>query len=357
MKRRKKITAYVTSILFVLAMVFLVSGCVPDDSGDWWWNWDSGSQSDDNDSGSQPDDNDDSDDNADTGTTTDSEVAGFAAVSAGGVSGTTGGEGGTRVTVTSANELLDYISRSGAYIIEISGTIHLSSGMYDVASNKTLIGLGANAVIDGGGLDLSGVENVIIQNIAFRNANDDSINVQESSHHIWIDHCDFSNGYDGLIDIKRESSYITVSWNHFYNHHKTCLLGHSDDHTEDIGNLKVTYHHNWFDGTESRHPRVRFGYAHVFNNYYVDNEYGIASTMNADVLVEGNYFLRVEDPCHVGYADSDEGDLVARNNTYDNCENGPETRGSVSALPYSVNIDSPAQIPDRVSSGAGVGHI
>ncbi|NIT59346.1 MAG: pectate lyase, partial [Aliifodinibius sp.] len=129
--------------------------------------------------------------------------------------------------------------------------------------------------------------NIIIRNLLFRNSVDDAINVQESAHHIWIDHCDLTNAYDGLIDIKRGSEYITVSWNKFYNHQKTCLLGHSDNNAaQDSTHLLVTYHHNWFNGTNSRHPRVRFsGLTHVYNNYYYFNSYGIASTMNAEVLV------------------------------------------------------------------------
>jgi pectate lyase len=123
----------------------------------------------------------------------------------------------------------------------------------------------------------------------------------------------------------------------------------------DRGHLKVTYHHNWFDGTKSRHPRVRFGHVHVFNNYYVGNDYGVASTMDAAVMVEGNYFLRVKNPCLVGYADSGTGNLVQRNNVFDNCGSTPQTRGTVGAFPYSYTVDNPRDIPSIVSSGAGVG--
>ena len=52
----------------------------------------------------------------------------------------------------------------------------------------------------------------------------------------------------GYVDIIRESNYITVSWNHFHNHDLTSLVGHDDNYTADRGKLKVTYHHNWFDG-------------------------------------------------------------------------------------------------------------
>lgn len=272
-------------------------------------------------------------------------------------SGTTGGEGGTEVTVSTADEFLDYIRRDGAYIIKVSGTIELPSNMHDVASNKSIIGIGSNAVIKTGGLNLSGVSNIIIQNITFTGASDDSICIQEQSHHIWVDHCSFTDGYDGLLDIKRQSSYITVSWNHFYNHRKTCLLGHSDSYTEDIGYLKVTYHHNWFDGTYSRHPRVRYGQAHVFNNYYVNNDYGIASTCDADVVVESCYFEGVKSPTHVGYGSSPDGDLVERNNIFENCTNAPETKGTAfdPSSYYDYSCDAAQDVPSIVMNGAGAG--
>ena len=143
--------------------------------------------------------------------------------------------------------------------------------------------------------------------------------------------------YDGLVDIKHGSDYITVSWNKFYNHHKTCLLGHSDNNgAQDSTHLLVTYHHNWFNGTVSRHPRVRFsGLTHVYNNYYNNNSYGIASTMNANVLVENNYFYMVTDPTLVGYASSGPGFLVQTGNIFDNCTNAPQDSGTVPSPPYS----------------------
>ena len=265
--------------------------------------------------------------------------------------------GGTVVTVTNTSQFLDYISRSGQYTINVNGTITLS-GMNDVASNKAIIGVGTNGRIIGGGLDIDGVSNVAVRNIAFADWDDDAINMQDGSTNIWVDHCSFTNGYDGCVDIKRGSDYVTVSWNHFYNHGKTCLLGHSDDNaSQDVGHLRVTYHHNYFDGTDTRHPRVRFSaLCHVYNNYYHDNEYGVASTCDAEVLVEGNYFQSVDDPCLVGYGSSWDGDLVQRNNVFSG-SGSPETRGSVSNPPYGYSMDNASNIPGIVSGGAGVGHM
>lgn len=257
--------------------------------------------------------------------------------------------GGTSVTVSNASDFLDYVSRSGQYTINISGTINLS-GMNNVSSNKTIKG----GTIAGGGLNLSGVTNVVIKDVTFRDWDDDAINMQNETTHVWVDHCSFTNGYDGAVDIKRGSDYITVSWNHFFNHRKTCLLGHSDSNSsQDSGKLRVTYHHNYFDNTFSRHPRVRFSaLCHVYNNYYVGNDYSVASTMGAKVLVEGNYFQDCKNTTLVGYGSSDAGDIVQRNNSFSN-SGSPETTGSVSNPPYSYSMDSSSSIPSIVSSNAG----
>lgn len=272
--------------------------------------------------------------------------------------GTTGGAGGPTVTVTSGAQLVSEAQAAGPRVIQVSGTVSLS-GMNDVGSDKTIVGLGSNATITGGGLDVDEVSNVIIRNLTFRDWDDDAINLQDGSHHVWVDHNTFSNGDDGAIDIKRESDFVTVSWNRIFNHGKSMLLGHSDGHTADIGHLRVTYHHNWFDGSGSRHPRVRFGDpVHVFNNYYLDNSgYGVASTMDAGVLVEGNYFEDVEHPTHVGFGSSDPGDLVERNNVFDNSGAPESTGGGVSPIPYSYTVDDPTRVPAIVRASAGAGNL
>jgi pectate lyase len=270
---------------------------------------------------------------------------------------TTGGAGGPTVTVTSGSQLVSEMQASGPRIIQVSGTLSIS-GMNDVASNKTIIGLGSNATITGGGLDVDGVSNVIIRNLNFRNWGDDAINVQDASHHIWIDHNSLSNGADGAIDIKRESDFVTVSWNRIFGHDKSMLLGHSDGHTADRGHLRVTYHHNWFDGSNQRHPRVRYGnVVHVFNNYYGNvGSYGVASTQEGAVLVEGNFFENTDDPFHCGEGSSPPGSLRAVNNHFVNSGSG-QTCGSVGNVPYSYSLDTPSNVKSIVTSGAGAGRI
>ena len=107
-------------------------------------------------------------------------------------------------------------------------------------------------------IHLRGVNNVIIRNLAFRDG-EDVINIERSSHHIRIDHCDFSRCKDGLVDIKQGSDFVTVSWSRFHAPQKTSLLGHIDSASAramDKGHLRVTYHHNFFDGSKTRNPRV-----------------------------------------------------------------------------------------------------
>jgi pectate lyase len=273
--------------------------------------------------------------------------------------GTKGGSS-TTVTVSSASALQSALSSSTSQTVRVNGMITIS-GMYKVASNKTVIGVGSGSGISGGGLNLSGVKNIIIRNLVFKNAADDSINVQTGSTNIWIDHNDLSNGYDGLVDIKRGSDFITVSWNVFHNHDKTALLGHSDDNSsQDLGHLRVTYHHNYFNGTTQRHPRVRFANpVHVYNNYYRGNGgYGVASTCNAGVLVEKNYFESVKSPTVTQTGDSPSGNLKLVDN-YLTGSGTPQSRNasSVKAVPYSYSADSASSVKSIVLAGAGTGKI
>lgn len=270
--------------------------------------------------------------------------------------GTTGGGSTPPTTVTSSSALSSALSSASPAVIRVSGTISCS-GMLRVASNKTVIG-NSGATISGCGLNVSRAANVIIRNLTFRGWNDDAVNVQYSTR-VWIDHNTFTDGDDGAVDVKRASDYVTVSWNRVHDHDKSMLLGHSDDNgAEDRGKLRVTYHHNWFDGSNQRHPRVRFGNpVHVFNNFYADNGgYGVASTQEAGVLVEGNSFENVDDPYHRGEGSSPAGNLVARDNLLVNSGSG-DAGGSVKAIPYPYQLDAPSSVKSIVTNGAGAGRI
>lgn len=290
------------------------------------------------------------------------QADGFASVNALGQNGTYGGVGGPTVVVDTTAELLAAIDTIGPMIIQVQGTITIDSKR-GVRPNKTIIGLGSNATISGGGFDFYRSYNVIVRNLTFTGAEDDAVNVGQNSHHVWIDHNRFVTPVDGSIDIVRGAEYVTVSWNHFDHTDKSMLIGHSDGSaSEDVGHLKVTIHHNFFDHSRQRHPRVRWGDpVHVYNNYFLANElYGVASTQNGGVLLEGNYFQDVPFPCFSasGYADSGPGRLVQRNNIFS--ASGPcEVSGTVTdpATYYPYTVANPSTVPATVTAGAGVGRI
>lgn len=287
--------------------------------------------------------------------------------------GTTGGAGGTTVTVSTFADFKTQAQSSGAKTILVNGMLS-GSGTVEIAANKTVRGVGAGSGISGTTLNIEDMKpaNVIIQNMNIRGVRgNDAIQIENASH-IWIDHNTMSSTiendpdyYDGMLDITHGADYVTVSWNVVRNHWKTSLVGHSDGNAgEDRGHLRVTYHHNWFDRTFERSPRVRFGETvHVFNNYYTNinnnsDSYAIASLMDAGLLVEGNVFENVQQACwsKSGYADSDPGRLVARDNSLTN--SGPcEVNGTVAAIPYQYTAEASGTVKASVTAGAGVGRI
>jgi pectate lyase len=88
---------------------------------------------------------------------------------------------------------------------------------------------------------------------------------------------------------------VTVSYNVFKQHDKTMLIGSSNTPGADVGRLKVTIHHNEFDGIIQRTPRVRFGQVDVYNNLYrvpVSDpyEYSLGVGVQSSLYAENNYF-------------------------------------------------------------------
>lgn len=296
-------------------------------------------------------------------------VSGFAAAQGMGLDTTTGGKGGEVVTVTNGNEFAEAMEGSDdPLIILVDGTMDLGGSHVSMRSNKTVIGLG-NAVFTNGGFEFYGDSNIIIRNVTFENGQiDDALKINQESHHLWIDHVTLSNYEDGLLDITRGSSYITVSWSHFKNHDKALLIGHSNGFALDAGRLKTTLHHNWFDSTGQRHPRVRQGEVHIYNNLYdninannpygTSDGYGIASADNAKVLVENNIFNNVFLPIQSGVPGfSGPGDIIERGNVY--IDSGAPVSAGTSfeaSIYYSYVLDSTDNLEAiiRMQAGAGI---
>ncbi|TYI23839.1 hypothetical protein ES332_A06G192800v1 [Gossypium tomentosum] len=118
-------------------------------------------------------------------------------------------------------------------------------------------------------------------------------------HGLLIHHCKAqppSTVMDGLLDVTRGSTNITVSNNWFRNQDKVMLLGHDDGHLRDK-NMKVTVIFNHFGPKcNQRMPRVRHGYAHVANNFYQGwEQYAIGGSMSPSIKSEANFFVAPND--------------------------------------------------------------
>jgi pectate lyase len=159
------------------------------------------------------------------------------------------------------------------------------------------------------GFFLVEAENIIIRNVYIEmpkaDNGADGVSLQESNN-VWVDHCTFESvnqtyDYeDGSCDITHGSYNVTVSWNHFIKTQKTSLVGHSNNNESEDVKITATFHHNFFDESNSRHPRIRFGKVHVYNNYFNKvSTYGVGSAYGAMVLVENNYFEGVHLPTDI----------------------------------------------------------
>ncbi|WP_173475441.1 T9SS type A sorting domain-containing protein [Fibrobacter succinogenes] len=179
----------------------------------------------------------------------------------------------------------------------------------------TLEGVGNDATANGWGIRIKNAQDVEVRNIGIMNVDSDegdNIGLQQDNKYIWVHNCDFFYGHagsdkdqvkgDGALDCKK-STYITFSYNHFWDNGKSNLLGLSEGSTD---GLYITYHHNWYDHSDSRHPRVRYYSAHVYNNYYDGNaKYGAGSTLGSSVFMEANYFRNCKYPMMTSMQGSD----------------------------------------------------
>ncbi|MGQ7946643.1 pectate lyase family protein [Flavobacterium sp. WC2509] len=323
--------------------------------------------------------------------------------------GTTGGAGGTEVTVTTFAELKQYAETIDTkYIIKFSDTIKGSGsiankdyvGSIKVASNKSIIGVGDKAFLDGVGFTIKNSKNIIIQNIKFSLISvakaipadseniprtysklgdegrpqilvneGDLISISQTSTNIWIDHCEFfeedpykqtnQDLYDGLVDVKDNSGFITISWCYFHDHHKCSLIGSSD---KDLySDRKITFHHNYYKTIQERVPLYRGGTAHFFNNYAYDIYGGIVnSRVGACIRVEKNYFEKCKNTVYsknskiVGSAeriDNKEIDCTSKEGYPADC---------IATIPYNystVLTNTTADVKSIVTTYAGVGKL
>ncbi|MCI4662291.1 MAG: type I secretion C-terminal target domain-containing protein [Neomegalonema sp.] len=328
--------------------------------------------------------------------------------------GTDGGAGGVVVTVTNGYELqaainrdedkkgwldpdsdlakaLEGLDENDPITIVIDGTITTDNSPDDRIEikglgNVTLVGAGDGAEFDGIGLKIRDAEDVIVQNLEIHHVargvgDGDAISI-ESSSNIWIDHNEFyaedpetsgKEDYDGLVDIKKGSSNITVSNNYFHDNYRAMMINHNDS---DIASTNITINNNVFDNIVSRTPLIRGGDAHVYNNVYQNMDHedstGINSRMGADVLVENNYFNNVQNPLVSVYS-SETGSWKATGNVLENItwtidaedgeyvpssalETDPDGSSYDLSIPYSYSAISADGLDEVLADTVGTGN-
>jgi pectate lyase len=308
-----------------------------------------------------------------TGTSQDRALVGYAAVQddAGTPYLLNGGSLGPSVTATTLDQLKIFLGSPDPYVVSFAGLIE-GADLIRVASNKTLLGVGDSAHLMGIELQINGARNVIIRNVAVSHiiadgsgpAND-AIEITGGAKNIWIDHCELYSDldhdkdyYDGLLDIKNESSFITVSWSNIHDHFKASLISSGDEQLSDTV-IRATYHHNYFHDCGSRLPSIRFGRAHLFANYYRNNATGscVDSRMGAVVRVENNFFETSKNT--IGWFEGPAtGAWDVANNSFLNCTGAqPTTSTGQLTPPYLYTAEDPAGLPVAIPAGAGVGKL
>jgi pectate lyase len=300
----------------------------------------------------------------------DDPVPGWASQDGGTTGGGTDLAGAT--TVRTSSEL--------ASALDGGGIILLEPGTYDFPdedglrpqSNTTLIGTAPGALINGH-IELRGVNNIIIRNIAVQGlpcstfdecrAGEDAVQIVEGAHHIWLDHMDIYDGQDGNCDATTGSDFITISWSQFRytsstkEHAFSNLIAGSDGETESRGKLRMTYMYSWWGkGVRERQPRGRFGKVHVYNNYYNTDRsdgYVIGPGVEIQMIVENNqmdvpsvleaFTDSFEDETTAYRATGNEGTAMGLN----------KEKGSVFQVPYDYALLPTAQVKGVVTAPSG----
>ena len=192
--------------------------------------------------------------------------------------------------------------------ISLSDLDHISSSaeglqIKGAEMNMTFEGVGDDATVYGFGFLLRNATSAEFRNLAIMRCLDDAMSLDTNNSHVWIHNMDLFYGKkgsaadqakgDGTVDIKGDSKYVTVAYNRFWDNGKASMCGMKSE----TGENWITYHHNWFDHSDSRMARVRTMSVHMYNNYYQHNDvYGIGATSGSSVFMESNYFDAVKRP-------------------------------------------------------------
>lgn len=238
-------------------------------------------------------------------------------------------------------------------------------------NNLSIIGANENAIFNGVGINFKSCNNVIVQNLTFyhpsqRDKNEKDCLEFNNCNGVWVDHCELYNDYpsntaekdfyDGLIDVKNQSSRVTVSYNYLHDAFKSSLVGSG---TGDIWEDRtITYHHNIFENLNSRVPAIRSGYGHIYNNYYKGiKSSGANCRIEADVFIEGNIFEDSKNPV-CALEDSVKGFYnIAPSNVFTNCVGVPSSSTTDFTPSYSYFLDDTTDLKTYLSQTVGVNKV
>ena len=263
--------------------------------------------------------------------------------------------------------------------ISLSDLDHISSSaeglqIKGAKMNMTFEGVGDDATVYGFGFLLRDATSVEFRNLAIMRCLDDAMSLDTDNSHVWIHNMDFFYGKkggaadqakgDGTVDIKANSQYITVAYNRFWDNGKASMCGMKTE----SGPNYITYHHNWFDHSDSRMARIRTMSVHMYNNYYLHNDvYGVGATKGSSVFMESNYFDATKRPIMSSkqgtdakgdgtFSGEDGGLIKAYGNVFankpDNFSYVPYAENNTSFDAYEVS-DPSEQVPTSVKTLVG----
>lgn len=247
----------------------------------------------------------------------------------------------------------------------------------NASSYITFEGVGSDAYANGWGLRIKNATNIEVRNLGFMltdASEGDNVGLQQNNDYVWVHNNDLFYGSaggdadqvkgDGAMDSKK-SNYVTMSYNHFWDTGKSNLLGLSEGANPGY----ITYHHNWYDHSDSRHPRVRYYSAHIYNNYFDGvSKYGSGSTLGSSLFLEGNFFRNCKYPMltsrqgtdvyggAVGTFSGEDGGFIK---AFNNVMSGQTRFVAYDALNYPVEFDAYVAtsrgevIPNTIKSKAG----
>ena len=221
----------------------------------------------------------------------------------------------TTTSAVAPGSLRECAEKDGAVwiLFKKNGKYNLQSPLR-IKSNKTIDGRGRDVRITGMGILTNESSNLIFENLTFTapsitvkdTTSRRALSIHNRTHHVWVDHCTFEEYPLILVDVKRSSYAVTLSWNRFENGQSGILFGLEPDIFVDSLQT-LTLHHNYFENLEKVGVLARHGKIHAYNNFFFDvKQAGMECTDSAACYIESNVFNN-ETPVSVYRLENEDG--------------------------------------------------